>query len=101
MKRPQMNDLKQKWKDFIVFVVNKYEYNDLLIDKATIMFKIYKSTKRRFDTDNYSPKFIMDGLVESKIIVDDDCRHINPLIIYGGYDKDNPRTEIYIKIIED
>lgn len=64
-------------------------------DKATVKITYYFRTKIRRDPDNYSGKFILDGLVKAGIIADDSFNNIN-LILSGKYDKDNPRTEIEI-----
>jgi Holliday junction resolvase RusA-like endonuclease len=96
--RMSANTIKQNWKDFIIFVVKHYGYDNLKLDSVSVTVKSYYETKRRRDNDNISPKFILDGLVEAGMIVDDDYIHLNPLIIYGGYDKNNPRTEIMVDI---
>lgn len=96
MKRPQMNATKQKWKDFMVWVVSQYELTDKKINKCEMRFVTYFETHHRHDNDNNSPKFILDGLTESGLIVDDDSEHVNPLILECYVDKENPRTEIYI-----
>jgi Holliday junction resolvase RusA-like endonuclease len=100
MKRPQMNALKQQWGDFTKWIVNKYNYENLHIEKAKITFTYYFPTKARHDADNMTPKFFMDGLTESGMIIDDDFKHIETLIVKGGYDKENPRMEVLIEIIE-
>jgi hypothetical protein len=97
MKRPQMNDLKQKWKDFTIWVVKKYGYENLHISKAIITYNFYFGNKRRHDNDNYVCKFTNDGLVDSGIVVDDDYLHLNPLIKHSDYDKEHPRMEILIE----
>ena len=76
MKRPMMNAVKQKWKDFIVWLVREKGYSNLHIDKCEIHQKVFYPNNRRHDIDNSVPKFILDGLVESGMIVDDDCKHI-------------------------
>lgn len=95
--RPQMNKLKQDWKDYIVWLAEECGYTDLKIEKCEIICKFYMPTKRRADTDNMTPKFVMDGLTEAGVIVDDDYYHCNPLTIKLDYDKNNPRMEIIIK----
>lgn len=99
MQRPQMNNEKQIWKEFIVWLINKNNLQNKNIDKAIVTFTYYFPTKHRHDADNYTPKNIMDGFTESKLLTDDDFNHIEMLCIKGGYDKSNPRTEINIKII--
>ena len=50
---------------------------------------------QRHDPDNYSGKFILDGLREAGIIEDDSFSNIE-LQLCGSYDKENPRTEIEV-----
>jgi Holliday junction resolvase RusA-like endonuclease len=63
--------------------------------KATVRIKYYFKTKARHDPDNYSGKFIMDCLTEYGVIQDDSFDCVK-LIIEGGYDKNNPRTEVEV-----
>lgn len=98
MKRPAMNSLKQKWKDFIKWFVEEQGYSNLRINKCEISQTIYYPTYRRHDLDNSVPKFVLDGLVESGMIVDDDSLHITKLTLQCFTDKDRPRTELIISI---
>lgn len=100
MRRPMMNALKQKWKDFIRWYVDTKGYANLHINKCEIEQTVYYSNNRRHDIDNTVPKFILDGLVESRMIVDDDHLHICKLTLACGVDSEHPRTEIKIKIKE-
>ena len=99
MKRPMMNALKQKWKDFMVWFIEYSGYSNLGIENCTMEFTTYFKTKIRHDTDNTTPKFILDGLAESGFIVDDDSKHLTSLTLKCEYDKENPRTEIEVKIL--
>lgn len=100
MKRPQMNCLKQKWKDFIVWLVDTNGLTNKKIQCCDIEQRVFFPTNRRHDIDNTVPKFILDGLVESGLIEDDDSLHIKHLIMSCGVDKDNPRTELIITILQ-
>lgn len=100
MQRPQMNALKQKWKDFGVWLINKLGYTNLKLDKFEMEYITYMPTRRRIDPDNTVPKFFNDSLVESGFIIDDDGTHMKALILKTGYDKENPRTEIFVRVIE-
>lgn len=73
---------------------NKYHRPELT--NAQVEVRYYFDNKHRRDKDNYTPKFIMDGLVKAGIIADDNDSNIflNWKLLY---DKDNPRTEILIK----
>lgn len=94
-----MNGLKQKWKDFIHWFVSDQGYDNLRVEQCEIVQTIYYPTNRRHDIDNSVPKFILDGLVESQMIVDDDCTHITKLTMMCKVDASNPRTELLIDII--
>ena len=98
LKRYAMNALKQKWKDFIKWFVIEQGYDNLHIQHCEISQTIYYPDNRRHDTDNSVPKFILDGLVESGMIVDDDSNHIEKLTLLCKRDMNYPRTEILIKI---
>ena len=56
----------------------------------------YFPDKRRRDSDNFSGKMILDGLTRAGIIEDDSFDHVR-LVLCGGYDKENPRTEIEVE----
>ena len=98
MKRPMMNALKQKWKDFIRWLVDRKGYTNLHIEKCEIHQTVYYPNNRRHDVDNSTPKFIIDGLVDSGMIVDDDSKHLTRLTLECGVDVANPRTEIVIRV---
>lgn len=72
------------------------------LEHAEVKLTYYFRTRGRRDPDNYSGKFILDGLVKSGIISDDSFGHIE-LRLCGDYDKNNPRTEIEIteRVIND
>ncbi len=94
--RIQMNALKQSWKNFIVWWINDLGYENMQLDNVEIIYDIYHPTKRRTDPDNYTPKFIHDGFVESGFLVDDDREHLHSLTIRCHVDQDHPRTEIEV-----
>ena len=100
MKRPMMNGLKQRWKDFIKWFIEDQGYSSLRIKKCEISQKIYYDTSRRHDLDNGVPKFILDGLVESGMIDDDDSEHIVKLVMECSVDRANPRTVLVITVYE-
>lgn len=65
-------------------------------DKAKVTIRYYFPDARRRDPDNYSGKFLLDGLTKAGIIVDDSFQHIT-LKLEAEIDKKNPRTELWIK----
>lgn len=98
MRRSAMNALKQKWKDFMKWLVDYLGYSNLHIEECEISQTVYYPNNRRHDIDNSVPKFILDGIVESGMVVDDDCLHIKKLILECGVDHDDPRTEIVVSV---
>ena len=100
MRRSEMNALKQKWKDFIVWFIEDQGYSNLHIERCEMTYTTYFAHHRRHDNDNTVPKFIQDGLVESGFVTDDDSECITSLTMRCGIDRDRPRTEIYITNIE-
>lgn len=102
MKRPQMNDLKQKWSEFTKWIVEKHGFENLHIQKARITFIYYFKTKARHDADNLTPKFVMDGFTECGLIEDDDFSHIETLTIAsGGHCKEDPKMVVEIETIDE
>ena len=65
------------------------------IKRAVVEIKYYFKIRRRRDPDNYSGKFILDGLVSAGIIQDDSFRCID-LRLKADYDKRNLRTEVEV-----
>ena len=100
MQRPMMNALKQRWKDFIQWFVEEQGYANLRIEQCEVSQTVYYPNNRRHDIDNSVPKFILDGLVESGMIVDDDCKHITKLTLKCKIDREYPRTELLIVVRE-
>lgn len=98
MKRPMMNALKQRWKDFIVWFIENQGYTNLRIDRCDLEFFAYYPNRLRHDPDNSTPKFILDGLCESGFLVDDDCEHVEKLTLRCGVDLEHPRTEILVTV---
>ena len=101
MKRPMMNALKQRWKDFIIYICEKQGIDGLMIDKCTIEVKLTFHDRRRRDLDNYiaSMKFIQDGLSAEEgcgVIIDDSYSHITYLGGTAEFKKGIKQTDIII-----
>ena len=92
--RWRYQDEKKKWARVIQLFCVPRPREPLKKSRVTIIY--YFKDKRRRDPDNYSGKFILDGLVRSGIIIDDSFDCID-LYLRGNVDKDNPRTEILIE----
>ena len=97
MPRMSCNALKQNWKEFTIFVVEQHGFNNLNIKKCTVEMIIHIPTKRRADSDNYTPKMVFDGFTASNLWEDDSFDVVESLTTRGIYDKDNPATEFIIR----
>lgn len=61
-----------------------------------ITMVFYYDNRRRHDLDN-SASTVLDILVKAGVVEDDNVNYIDTVTLqYGGYDKQNPRVEIYI-----
>lgn len=94
--RPQMNALKQKWKEFGCFWIKYLGYENMKLDDLDVISTTYFESNRRHDVDNTVFKFLADSWTEAGFIVDDDEKHLHSLTLRTGYDKNNPRTEFDI-----
>ncbi|NSW83987.1 MAG: hypothetical protein HPY90_12080 [Syntrophothermus sp.] len=65
-------------------------------DAIILTLKIFYPTRNSWDVDNRPVKFIIDSLRYNRVIADDSWDKLG-LQILGGYDPDNPRTEIIIE----
>ena len=86
--------IKKEWEQIIkLYTLKNKPYKPIKQCRLTLFY--YFKDKTRRDPDNYSGKFILDGLVKSGIIYDDSFFNIN-LILKASVDKSNPRLEITI-----
>lgn len=101
LRRPMMNALKQRWKDFGIWWLKKLGYDGLMLDKVKVEITVFMPTRRRADIDNHCcEKFLWDAFTEAGFWVDDDYLHVTEIISRMGYDKENPRTELIITTID-
>lgn len=97
--RPQMNALKQKWKDFGYWLIQDLGYENKKLENFTIAITVYFENRIRRDVDNQVPKFLLDAFTTSGFIVDDDMKHLKSLTLSAGYDPGHPRTEIIVSLL--
>ena len=100
MLRPQMNALKQAWKDFWIWWIEELGLQNEKYQLFTITSTVYMPTRRRCDPDNTVIKFFLDGMVEGGLIEDDGGKHLKALTLKTDYDKENPRTELDFVIFD-
>lgn len=100
MSNVAVNNLKGRWEEFVRYILTDLNLTDKKINKCRITYKTYFKFNRRHDLDNISPKFIFDGFVKAGFLIDDDYQHITSLTTLCDIDKENPRIEILVEIIE-
>lgn len=97
------NNLKDK---YLQLAVERLENQPTIkAKKVEVTYTLYRGDLRKFDYMNIiviQDKFFMDALVWLGCIPDDDINHVMPpKLKYGGYDRENPRVDIEIKILEE
>jgi Holliday junction resolvase RusA-like endonuclease len=98
MRRMAQNNLKQKYKEFAIWLASYYNIANLNIEKAIFKYTFFFPDRRRRDFDNLllSPKFFNDGFVLAGVLVDDNGERLKLEFLPFEYDKDNPRLEIVL-----
>jgi Holliday junction resolvase RusA-like endonuclease len=87
---------KRKWAWLILEAVNKKGKPKEPIKKSIVTLLYSFPDKRRRDPDNYSGKFIMDGLVNAGVIEDDSFKNIT-LNLSANFGSKEPSTLIMIE----
>lgn len=85
---------KKQWSD-AVYIACMAQRPYETLEKAMVRIDYYFPDRRRHDADNYSGKFLHDGLTRAKVIQDDDFAHLCTAA-HGHVDRENPRTEITV-----
>lgn len=89
----EYREQKKQWQDMISACCAPVPPEP--IESAVVTLTYYFPTRVRRDPDNYSGKFILDGLVRKCILLDDSFKNVE-LVLRGDYDKSRPRTEIEV-----
>lgn len=89
---------KQRWTQ-MVFWACKIAPHEKITGRATVKITYYFKGFQRRDADNYSGKFILDGIVKAGILADDSFQHID-LVLRGVFGNKTARTEIEVEGIE-
>ncbi len=96
MKRMAQNDVKGKYGEFAVWLAEYYHINDLNLNKVCFTYRFYFKNRQRHDIDNYtlSNKFLADGFVKAKVLIDDNSGVLELKFKPFKVDKAHPRVEI-------
>jgi len=97
-------NLKKKWGDLGLFLAEKYNISNKNYKNAVVEYRVFSETRAKKDIDNLigASKILNDCLfVKSGAFEDDNYTLLNPFIGSAEYDKNYPRTEIRISIIDE
>ena len=94
--RQQQNTMKQQFGDYTKFILKKLDVDRNYLERCAIIVKQYHPTKMPFDLDGVAVKSAFDALTEYGFWEDDNIYVVEPYLVTGGYDKNNPRTEFVI-----
>ena len=89
---------KQRWEWLVKAAIKKKPKKPM--EKARVRITYFFPDRKRRDPDNYSGKFLLDGLTRAGIIEDDSFSNIQ-LELRGECDRKNPRTEIELEELRD
>ena len=95
----EYRNAKKEWTNAVAWLAKK-QAPPKPYRMADVTLLYYFPTRIRHDADNYCGKFLLDGLTQAGVIIDDDLSHIH-LHIGGDHDKENPRTVITVIGIEE
>lgn len=90
---------KDHW-EWLVRLAIKNDRPQKPFEKAEVIITYFFGNRRRHDSDNYSGKFINDGLVKAGVLKDDSFKCMD-LKVKGDTDLNNPRTEIFVRELVD
>ena len=98
-KRMTQNNIKQKYKDFGIWLAEYYKISELNLDKAMFTYTFYFDSNRRRDIDNYTlaQKLLGDAFVAAKVLLDDNSKNLHLAFNPFEIDRQNPRVEILIE----
>jgi hypothetical protein len=99
MKRMSQNAIKQKYKEFAIWLAGYYKIANLNINKSIFKYTFFFPDHRRRDFDNLllTPKFLNDGFVLAGVLSDDNGEKLKLEFNPFQYDKENPRVEIIVE----
>lgn len=97
--RIMQNQWKQEFADYTQSIIDELGISGLNIERCLIVVKQYNPTKAKSDSDNIMIKASLDAMVKANVLIEDNYTVLNPVVLYTDYNKNDPRTELHIYII--
>lgn len=97
----QRKSSKEKWNEFIIWLVGEIDYKNLKMKKVRMIYGFEFESNRLCDWDNrcIAIKYINDGLVNAGMLIEDHYKVVTNLEFkFLGINKYDPK--IVIEIIE-
>lgn len=85
--------MKEQWEMEVWVAAMQSKAVGLMLSKVIVRITYYFDRQQPKDKDNYTPKFLMDGLVKSRVIKDDNTGCVD---LDWCFAKGAKRTEIEI-----
>ncbi|MFZ5688653.1 MAG: RusA family crossover junction endodeoxyribonuclease [Bacillota bacterium] len=92
---------KKEWENAVVWAVKTAGWRGEPLRKARVELIYHFPDHRRRDPDNYSGKFILDGLKKAGVLVDDSFSNVQLVLTAGNVDKWQPHVEILVSSLEE
>jgi hypothetical protein len=93
-KRATSSLLRKYWRGCVVRAIRKLPY-PVAFDKAICIIKMFTPKNIEWDVDNRAFRMIINALRGTQVIKGDSWNKLSVILI-GGVDKKNPRTEVYV-----
>lgn len=90
-------NLKEKWKSSVTSAL--MPVGRCLWEKALCVIKYYLPAEIEWDVDNRLHKYIINGIVQARVLKNDSWQNMSFMVI-GDVDKKYPRTEVTIINLE-
>ncbi len=86
---------KQDWETQVGWAVKAAGWRGPAMKRAVVTITYYFPNRIRRDPDNYSGKWVIDGLRKAEVLEDDSFHNVE-LRLKAGVDRKRPRTEIEV-----
>lgn len=87
---------KKEWEEVLHWAVKAAGWRGESLRRARVELIYHFPDRRRRDPDNYSGKFILDGLKAAGVLQDDSFSNVQLVLTAGEVDKREPHVEILV-----
>ena len=99
-----LTNAKSNFQDIVINMDLRQQLRGMYLNPIRVTYTYYPASNRKYDSMNVASiidKFLMDALVKSDVIRDDNYKLVLwPNFIHGGVDRDNPRCDVSIEEIK-